>query len=270
MPDATVASLHVHPVKSAGGVAVDEAFVSARGLEHDRRWMLVDRDARFLSQRAHPRLALVRTRLEDGRVRCARPGAPDLVLPAAPPEDAPEMGVEVWGDRVRARSASQEAHAWFSDHLGLACRLVHMPDHVRRPVDPSFGREGDVVSFADGYPVLLAEEASLEDLNARLDEPVPMDRFRPNLVVAGTAPYAADGWSRIRVGAVPFRVVKPCARCVVTTVDQATGRAGGEAAEPLRTLATYRRSGSGVVFGQNLVPDGHGTVRVGDPVEVLG
>lgn len=268
----TVASLHLYPVKSAAGVSVPEARTADGGFRHDRRWMLVDDDGVFLSQRAHPALARVRLHLEEDRIRCRRPGAADLELPLrpdAPTEDGDRVEVQVWSDRLTARLGPEPAHAWFSDHLGFRCRLVGMPDDARRQVDPVFARPGEVVSFADGFPFLLVEQASLDDLNDRLAEPVPMDRFRPNLVVAGTEPLAADGWRRLRAGEVVFRVAKPCARCVVTTVDQETGRKGGEAAEPLRTLATYRRTDHGVVFGQNLVHETRGVVRVGDPVEVL-
>jgi uncharacterized protein YcbX len=168
--------------------------------------------------------------------------------------------VQVWRSRLEARVAAE---------LPGGLRLVHMHDPTLRQVSLDYGSPEDRVSFADGYPVLLIGAASLEDLNGRLAVKLPMNRFRPNVVVEGSTPYAEDGWRRVRIGEIAFRVVKPCARCVVTTVEQATGTRGDERTEPLRTLATYRKSALGVLFGQNLVPDGTGTVRVGDEVEVL-
>jgi hypothetical protein len=167
---------------------------------------------------------------------------------------------------VHAAEAEPAAHAWFSRYLGFDCRLVYMDEAAHRPVDPQYAPEGREVSFADGYPLLLTAEASLADLNARLDAPVPMNRFRPNLVVAGGMAFAEDGWSRVRIGAVPFQVVKPCARCVVTTIDPQTAAQGKE---PLRTLSRFRRRQGKVFFGENLIPEQPGIVRVGDPVEVL-
>jgi uncharacterized protein YcbX len=169
-----------------------------------------------------------------------------------------------------ATAAGPTADAWFSEFLGRAVCLVYLDDPTRRPVDPAFGAVGDVVSFADGYPLLLTSVGSLDELNRWLvddgDQPVPMTRFRPNVVVAGASLWAEDGWRRIRIGAVTFRVVKPCGRCVVTTTDQVTGEVGGQ---PLRMLGRRRRFGQMLVFGQNMIPDAPGIIRVGDPVEVL-
>jgi uncharacterized protein YcbX len=259
-----VSGLYVYPIKSCGGFAVGEWGAGATGFRHDRRWMLVDEDGVFLSQRRLPRMALVRTSIKDDRLAATAPGMPPLELPLHP--DGPRTLASVWGDTVEVTRMGADADGWFSEFLGVACRLVHMPHDSVRLVDPQFARAGDRTGLSDGFPFLLISEASLDDLNTRLETPLPMDRFRPNLVVGGCEPYAEDGWRRLRIGEVEFRVVKPCSRCVITTTDQETAETGKE---PLRTLAKYRRVGGKVLFGQNLIPDNRGTLRIGDPLEVL-
>jgi uncharacterized protein YcbX len=262
--DLVLSGLYVYPIKSCAGIALESAALSATGLRHDRRWMLVDETGGFLSQRAHPRMALVSVRISSERLIVGAPGMPDLEVPLQPDtEDL--ISVRVWGDESRGATAGEEADRWFGEFLGFPCRLVYMPDRGVRPVDSPHAEDGDRVGFADAFPFLLTSEASLDDLNHRMDEPVPMDRFRPNLVVRGCGPYAEDGWGRVRVGEVPFRVAEGCARCAITTVDQRTGVRGKE---PLRTLATYRKYGGEVFFGRNLIHASLGTLRVGDPVEV--
>ncbi len=235
----------------------------------DRRWMVVDARGRFLTQREQPRLALVAAQPIPSGLRLETAGASPLKV-ALPPPEGEQLPVVVWRDTVAAVPAGAAADAWLSAVLGIACRLVHMPDPGRaRPVDPAFGRPGDHVSFADGFPLLVTTAASLADLNRRLPGPVPMNRFRPNLVVDGGGAWDEDRWSRIRIGSVAFRIVKDCARCAVTTVDQDTAVRSADT-EPLRTLATFRRKAGGrVIFGQNLVPEHEGAVRVGDAVEVV-
>lgn len=257
-------SLHIHPLKGARGIRVESATVEPSGLRHDRRFMLVDAQGGFVSQRSHPRLALVRTAIEGETLRLALPGGEAVVVPLRP--DGPRREVEVWGDRCEAVRVGGEPSALLSGFLGEQVELVHMPEDVRRPVDPAYAREGEHVSFADGFPLLLASLESLADLNARLATPVLMDRFRPNLVVEGAAPFAEDEHARVRVGALRFRMPKRCSRCTVTTVDQRTGEPAGP--EPLRTLAGYRGEGRRVYFGQNLIPEGTGVLRVGDEVEL--
>lgn len=227
--------------------------------------MVVDGDGRFRSQREHPQMATVGVRLEARTLVLAAPGLAALRVPL---EETAGAGVDVtvWRDRCRAVDCGEAAAEWFSELLGVASRLVRMPAGEVRSVDRRFAGPGDQVSFADGYPFLLLTQASLDDLNARLDAPLPMNRFRPNIVVAGCLPYAEDGWRRIEIGAIGFRLVKPCARCVITTTDQATGERG---IEPLRTLAAYRREGDRVLFGWNMVHEGRGAVSVGDTVRIL-
>jgi len=264
----TLSSIHVYPLKSASGIAPNEADVERRGLAGDRRWMLVDGDGTFLSQRSHPRLALIGVKRTDEGLRLTAPDQEsiDVVQPGASVE---RRTVTVWGDAVEAALASDAAHAWCAAFLETDVRLVYMPEASRRAVDAEYAtRDDDVVSFADGYPLLLTTTASLADLNDRLDAPLPMDRFRPNVVVDGTAAWAEDAWRRIRIGAVTFRAVKPCGRCAVTTTDQQTAARGKE---PLKTLATFRRGAdTGMVyFGWNLIPEAPGRLRVGDAVDVL-
>jgi len=198
-------------------------------------------------------------------------GYQELSVPAPSGGDGCEMlAVTVWRSTVMAAAAGPAADAWFSEFLGRRVRLVYLDDPTRRAVNPEFGTEGDVVSFADGYPLLLTSTTSLRALGDWLiedgDQPVPMSRFRPSVVVAGSAPWAEDGWRRIRIGAVSFRVVKPCGRCMVTTIDQLTGEVGKQ---PLSMLGRRRLIGTDLVFGQNMIPDAPGTICVGDPVQIL-
>jgi len=187
-----------------------------------------------------------------------------------PAPGAPLLKVSVWSSTLLAAAAGPEADAWFSAYLGRPVRLVYLDDPTRRAVDPDFGRPGDVVSFADGYPLLLTNASSLEELGRWLvadgEPPLPMTRFRPSVVVTGAPPWAEDRWRRVRIGAVAFRVAKPCGRCLVTTTDQVTGERGRQ---PLKMLGRRRRFGQQLVFGQNLIPDSGGIIRVGDPVETL-
>jgi hypothetical protein len=274
MGNARLQSIHVHPVKAFRGLAPRQAVVEPWGLAGDRRWALIDDRGQVVTQRQQPRLALAAAELvSGGGVRLSAPGMAPLTVPV--PRPAGTVAVEIFRDKVEAVPAEGEAaHDWCSTHLGADVRLVHMDEPaLRRPVDPEFALPGETVSFADGFPLLLTSAASLDALNSLLaqgdhaDEgPLPMNRFRPNVVVAGTDAWAEDHWSRIAVGEVAFRVVKMCGRCIVTTTDQVSAQRGKE---PLRTLARHRRIDGKLAFGQNLVPDSGGTIRVGDPVTVL-
>jgi uncharacterized protein YcbX len=227
--------------------------------------MVVGEDGRFLSQREHPRLALVRVRLAEDRLLLSAPHLSDLQVALQRDAETP-VRVTVWRDECNAVNEGAAAAAWFTDHLGVGARLVRLADDDARPLGGTAAQPGDRVSFADAYPFLLLSEGSLQQLNNRLNLPVPMDRFRPNIVVDGCRPHAEDEWGTVRAGDVDFSVVKPCARCVVTTTNQQTGERGRE---PLQTLATYRLQDGQVLFGQNLVHRGTGLVRVGDRVVIL-
>lgn len=267
MTQATLTQINIYPVKSLGGFSAESAEVEPRGLQHDRRWMLVDRKGRFLTQRALPRMALVCVDLTDGGLTLSAPGLEPLKVPFGPEASTRRQTVQIWRSVCEAAPVGEEADGWFGEFLGVPCRLVFMPEETRRAVNPDYRAGEGIVSFADGYPLLLLGKASLSDLNGRLEQPVPTNRFRPNLVVSGAPAYAEDGWTKIRIGGVTFHGVKPCDRCSLITVDQATGEAAGP--EPLATLATYRLNDQKVLFGQLLIPDGVGVVRVGDGVEIL-
>ncbi len=244
-----VASLHLHPVKSCRGFEVPTADLDAYGLVGDRRWMIVDDRGVFLTQRTQPRLALLRASIEGPALALETEGVGRIVVPPPGPRAAPRE-VTVWKDTVRALDLGESVAAWLEAFLGRPARLVTAAPDYARPVRRA-ARSGDEVSFADGFPLLVVAEASLADLNRRLEVPVPTDRFRPNLVVTGCEAFAEDRWRRIRIGDCVLRAAGPCGRCIVTTTDQATAERGRE---PLRTLATYRRDGDGeVCFGQNYV-----------------
>jgi uncharacterized protein len=260
-----LSQLHVYPIKSAGGIPLEASEVDERGLRLDRRWMLVDQAGGFMSQRRFPRMALIGVRIEPDHLAVEAPDMPPLEVPLRPPVRKLRLA-RVWRDLVEVSTVGDDADRWFGEFLGVGCKLVYLPDESIRPVDPAYGGRGDRVGLADGFPFLLVSETSLADLNARLERPVPVDRFRPNLVVRGCEPYAEDGWRLVRIGRIPLRVIKPCARCTITTVDQQTATSGKE---PLRTLARFRRAGNEVLFGQNLIHDGTGTLHTGDPVAVL-
>jgi uncharacterized protein YcbX len=260
---ASVSGLYVYPVKACRGIRVDSVAVAERGFSGDRRWMIVDDVGQFITQRQVPELCLVDTALDDGAIRLSAPGAGSVLLPRRH-EHGEELQVTVWrhtGPAVR----HPEGSAWISQLLRRESSLVYMADRHERPVDPSYGLPGDRVSFADGYPFLVISDASLADLNARLEQPLGMERFRPSITVSGVSPYAEDEWQNVRVGELDFRAVKRCSRCTVTTIDPLTA---AKSKEPLRTLARYRRWDNEVWFGMNLIADGTGPLALGDRVRL--
>ncbi len=264
MPSLTY--LYRYPLKSAAPLPCEAAEVEARGLAHDRRWMAVDAHGSFLTARKYPRLTLIRAQPDGDWLMLEAPGMPRLQL--IPARDDRREDVVVWDSRVPALFAEGNAQAWISEFLGVPAQLVFMDAACLRSVDPKYSTPGDQVSFADGFPLLLISQTALDNLNAKLSVPIPMLRFRPNLVIDGTQAHAEDGWKRIRVGDIEFDIVKPCMRCTIPTIDVERGTFDPDG-EPLRTLKTYRRTDKGVSFGQNLIPRGVGTLRIGDAVEVL-
>ena len=261
-----LSDLYLYPIKSTAPLAVQDAMVEPRGLRHDRRWMVVDAQGRFLTGRQLPRLTLVRALPGETGLMLEAPGMPPLSVMF--PAGSASVPVNVWKSEVAARPMGAEVDEWFSTFLQQSARLVHMDEAVVRPMTDAQAQPGDEVSFADAFPLLLISQAALEALNARLEKPVSMRQFRPNLVVDGVPAHAEDGWQRIRIGEVEFEVAKPCVRCIFTTVDPSRGARAADG-EPLRTLIGYRRSAEGVTFGQNLIPRSYGKIRVGDTVEVL-
>ncbi len=261
-----ISSLHVYPVKSCAGQELSQARLNARGICRDREWVVVTDDGAFISQRTHPGMALIQPVLENDRLSVSAPKMNEMTIETQ--DDGDIRQVNVWGALCDGVDQGEAAAAWFSAYVATPCRLLHFRPGFVRPVDPNYApRSTDQVGFADAYPLLLLSEASLADLNARLPEPIRMNRFRPNIVVADCPPYAEDTWKQIRVGAMQLDVVKPCARCATTLVEQESGAKGKE---PLRTLATYRKlNGPDPVFGQNVVHQGEGVLETGLVVEVI-
>lgn len=269
MIDLQVSELYSYPIKSCRGLALESALITRRGLEHDRLLMLVDQAGMFLTQRELPRMALIEPQLlssEDGEQLTLRgPQLPPLDLTIS--QAGPRRTVTVWRSRCQAVDQGDAASDWLSTFLGTTVRLVRIADNFRRPVSADYAvTPTDETGFADGYPLLLIGQASSDDLNRRLATPLPMNRFRPNIVVSGSEPFAEDNWRRIRIAGIELALVKPCARCQITTTDQESATVGKE---PLATLATFRRVRGKTMFGQNVIGLGTGRISVGDVVEVV-
>jgi uncharacterized protein YcbX len=258
----TISGIYVYPVKSLGGISLEAATLTDRGLQHDRRWMLVDQSGQFLSQREIPELALLQVRLgENGFFVHPKSNPADQIELPFTLVDRPAIQVTVWDDGCTALLAEDHLNAWFSARLNMPVRLVYMPDNTLRRVDPRYAQHQEITSFSDGYPLLMIGQASLDDLNSRLAAPVPMNRFRPNLVFTGGEAFEEDRLGKFSINQIRMACVKPCARCVVTTIDQDTAVAGKD---PLKTLAGYRSREHKVLFGQNLLFEGSGIIRLGD------
>ncbi len=261
-----LSGLTYYPIKGCRGHEVSNSFLERMGLRDDRRMMVVTPEGRFLTQREHPRLALVTPELSAGTLRLCAPAFDSLRLPIR--TGGTPWPVDIWKSKgVPSIDQGEEAAGWFSDWLGASVRLVHIAADARRLLNENYAISADDhTGFADGYPILLISSESLQDLNSRMETPLPMNRFRPNIVVEGCNPFDEDSWKRIRIGGVEMAVVKPCARCLVTTIDKQTL---AKAKEPLKTLSTYRRHPKGVIFGQNVIPLGEGWLETGMPVEIL-
>lgn len=274
MQDFTVSRIYVYPIKSLGGIAIEKAMVEERGLQYDRRWMLVDEKGKFLTQREHPQMATLQISFAENGLKVSAKSGETLMIPFAEKTTGEEMKVSVWTSKLTAEIYENEVNQWFSDVLKMNARLVRMNENSKRIVSPYYAvrKYQDEVSFADGYPLLIIGESSLADLNSKLEREVGMDRFRPNIVFKDGEPFAEDKWKKIRLGETIFHVVKPCARCVMTTINQETGEIEGK--EPLKTLSTYRLSKRGgktkVNFGQNMIAENFGkTVSIGDKIEII-
>lgn len=264
-----LSALYRFALKSARGESLPQAPLDSLGLEGDRRWMLVDEaSGRFLTQRTDPQMsqlsALWNTR---GGLTLSAEGFHPLDV-AVPRPDSDLRGVTIWRDTLRVPDAGDTAAQWLSGFIGKPVRLVHVPEQRARTTEAGYGADHDKVAFADGYPLLLIGQSSLDDISRKVGRSLEMLRFRPNLVIEGSEAFAEDGWKRIRIGAIEFRLVKPCSRCILTTIDPATGERDAQR-EPLATLMTYRKQEGGVMFGQNLVNDSGGVLEVGMPVTVL-
>ena len=267
MEDIHIDKLFIYPIKSVSGIEVTEAQAEEKGFRHDRRWMLIDDDNRFITQRKFHELALIDTSIEDGMIKLRHRKSPGFhaEVPLEVRHGKRVISV-IWKDEVEVLWPGLPADEWFSEMLKTSCRLVFMPREARRQVDEKYVPQTMNTSLSDGYPYLLTNEASLADINNRAHARLTMRRFRPNIVVSGTEAFAEDHWKRFRAGDAVFRIVKPCARCVVTTIDPDTGAKGKE---PLKTLSEYRKDGHKILFGQNMILEKPGIVQVGAPVELL-
>lgn len=261
-----ISELFIYPIKSLGGISLLETAITDRGFQYDRRWMLIDENNRFLTQRIYPQMALFKLFIGVNCLWVTHPESGKMGIPFETVGVQQEQ-VTIWEDTCKALRVSHEVDAWFSEALGLNCRLVYMPDSTAREVDQRYAPKGVITSFSDAYPFLMIGQASLDDLNSRLTTSLPMNRFRPNMVFTGGTPFEEDQMNHIRIAnKIDFYGVKLCARCIVTTIDQQSGE---KSKEPLKTLASYRSKDKKILFGQNLIHGGNGTIRVGDHLEVI-
>jgi uncharacterized protein YcbX len=262
----TISGLFVYPIKSLGGIEVNSALVTDRGFQYDRRWMLVDEENVFMTQRQTPSLALLQTAFaENGLLVSHKQTGDSFFIPFDQAQNDPVL-VQVWNDTCNAERVSCEADQWFSEQLSVNCRLVYMPPDTKRLVDRDYALNNEITNFSDAYPFLIIGQASLDDLNGRLNDALPMNRFRPNIVFTGAQPFAEDGFEAFSINDIHFSAVKPCARCVVTTIEQSTAIAGKE---PLRTLSLYRMKNNKIYFGQNLLHRGEGMIHKGDVIKLI-
>lgn len=251
--------LIIYPVKSLSGISLTSGNAGLKGFQHDRRWMLVDDSGHFITQRTLPVLAkLGVTKSNKGWIISYKQDQMEIPFRLS---SLQKKKIDIWENRLEVTLAPDAYGKWFSDHLNIHCHLVYMDENVKRPVEAHYQINNELVSFADAFPYLLTGESSLKDLNSRMKDPVPMDRFRPNLVFSGGEPFYEDTFDRIEIGEAIFKVVKPCARCIVTTTDQQSGL---RSSEPLHTLSKYRKKDNHVLFGQNLICLKEGKVKVGD------
>lgn len=262
-----VSELNFYPIKSCAGTALSTARVATRGIAHDREWLVVDESNNFITQRELAKMCLIKPEIapDGSELKLSAPDAEIISVPVT--DKCGQRRVTVWSKSCKADDQGDVAAEWLSNYLGVSCRLVRMSDDFKRQVDQRYAkRKTDQVGFADDFPLLLISEESLQDLNSRIDEALPMNRFRPNIVVKGCEPFDEDKWNTVKIGNVLFDVVKPCARCVITTVDQLTADKG---AEPLKALAKYRNSRNRLLFGQNIVHHSEGQINLGDTLEIL-
>jgi uncharacterized protein YcbX len=260
----TLSEINIYPIKSLGGISLQSSEVEERGLKYDRRWVLVDESNTFFTQRDFPEMALIKVSIDDNGLKLNHKTKTieSLFVPFDFKHMRPDK-VVIWADTVFGDFYNKQIDDWFSEIGGIKCHLVKMPESTRRVVDESYAKN-KIVSFADGYPFMIIGQSSLDDLNSRMEIPLPMNRFRTNFVFKGGKPFEEDVWKKFKIGNVNFEVVKPCARCVITTTNQETAE---RLHEPLLTLSKYRKFDNKVMFGMNLVCESTGIVKVGDILE---
>lgn len=259
----TISELYIYPIKSLGGIQLKEVRLTDRGFEHDRRWMLVDANNRFITQREHASMALLQTAMASNGIEVYHKDnqGEKIVIPFLA-DSTEKLAVTIFTDTCQAIIVSNEINQWFSRYLQTPCKLVYMPDDSLRKVDENFAKEPkNITAFSDGYPILMISKESLADLNSRLEEPLSVNRFRPNLVIEGGLPYEEDSMEHFIINDLSFYGVKPCARCMITTINQQTTEKGKE---PLKTLATYRMKNNKIYFGQNVIAESIGQLKTGD------
>ncbi len=263
-----VSQLFIYPVKSLAGISVNAAQLTDRGFQYDRRWMLVDEQNQFMTQRQFPEMALLQTRISEEGISIVhkKNSAKELLIPFSGFTNE-NLIVKIWNDYCDALPAEKFINEWFSEMLQFSCRLVHMPDDSLRKVDGRYAvQENNITSFSDACPVLLIGQSSLDDLNTRLEIPLPINRFRPNIVIAGSAPFEEDEMEEFLIAGIQFFGVKLCVRCVIPTINQDTLE---KSKEPLKTLSSYRMQNNNIYFGQNLISKTKGIVRIGDELTIL-
>jgi uncharacterized protein YcbX len=265
MAKLTLTEIWIYPIKSLAGIRLQKANVKQKGLEHDRRFMLVDEAGRFLTQREHSNMALFNVAIDNDLLTIESRTSRQTLTIDLEPNVGEALPVQIWEDEVEAWEVNPVFSNWFSNELQIKCKLVYFPESNRRDVDPEYAHAKEQVSLADGYPCLIIGQSSLDDLNSRLEVPLPMKRFRPNFVFTGGQPFEEDEWKNFKIGKNRFAGVKLCARCVLTTVDPETGIKGKE---PLATLATFRKRDNKILFGQNLIPIDYDEVCEGDEIEL--
>lgn len=262
-----ISQLFIYPIKSLGGIAKQTVEITNTGFKYDRRWMLVDENNIFLTQRTNPKMALLQTG-ENGDgifVFHKQHQLQSLILPPAT-EYRKKQRVTVWEDVCDALEAEEDINSWFSDMLHINCKLVYMPDSTKRPVDKRYANNNETTSFSDGYPMLMIGQSSLDNLNKKLTVTLPMNRFRPNIVFSGGHAHMEDEMAAFTINEINFLGVKPCSRCVMTTIDQQTTAVGKE---PLKTLAGYRMKNNKIYFGQNVLQQQNGSINIGDTIIIV-
>lgn len=261
----SLSRIFIYPIKSLAGIEVNQWEVTPTGLTYDRKWMLVDEHQQFLSQRRLPKMALLKTQIIDQQLIISAPEQADLSIMLEPPVSNATQKVTLWHDLCVAQEVNQQASQWFSDFLQFPCTLVYQPSENIRRVDQKYALANDQTSFSDGFPFLIASEASLALLNQQMNLSLSIRRFRPNLVIGDCTSYAEDHWRSISIGEISFRLPKPCSRCSVPQIDPDTALIDKE---PLRTLARTRKWKNQVFFGQNALHDSLGILQAGDPVVI--